>query len=184
MKGQNSPGFLSEPCGLGKEKTFFLHAGMLYCSLEPTVVTTLLGSCVSICLWDPYLRLGGINHFLVPYWNGEGLATPRYGDVAVEKLIGKMLSLGSKKSSLVAKVFGGSSLIMHNTLLTNVGERNVSLAQEILKSEGIHVAGADVGGMVGRKILFYTCTGTVMLKKLRPLYHAHPRHCGDVPETR
>ena len=85
-------------------------------------MTTVLGSCVSICLWDAHARVGGINHYLLPLWNGEGLPTPKYGNIAIERLIDKVRGLGGGKK-LVAKVFGGSALWETADGLLAVGRR-------------------------------------------------------------
>jgi chemotaxis protein CheD len=155
-------------------KTHFLHAGMLFCSTQPYLVTTLLGSCISVCLWDPELQVGGINHYLVPFWNGEGLPSPRYGNVAIRKLLEKMFALGCRRTSLTAKVFGGASLLTSATLLTNVGDRNIQLALDMLKAENIPVRSSDMGGKQGRKIIFDTESGAVRLKRLNQLQVKHP----------
>jgi hypothetical protein len=65
----------------------YLHPGQVFAAAYPTTVTTILGSCVSLCLWDPTLRIGGINHFLLPFWIGDDAASPRFGTVAIESLI-------------------------------------------------------------------------------------------------
>ncbi|MEJ2184221.1 MAG: chemotaxis protein CheD [Nitrospirota bacterium] len=149
-----------------ESRKVFLHAGMIFSSLKPHVVVTVLGSCVSVCLWDSGLRAGGINHYLVPFWNGEGLMSPRYGNVAIRKLISKMLSLGGKREALVAKVFGGASLMTESTLFTCVGERNIALALDVLAQEGIPIVKQDVGGKSGRRIVFDTQTGSVLMKRI------------------
>ena len=83
----------------------YLYPSALFASARPHKVVTVLGSCVSVCLWDPFLRIGGINHYMLPLWNGEGLASPKYGNIAIEKLIERMLYLGSRKSNLQAKIW-------------------------------------------------------------------------------
>lgn len=71
------------------------------------LVHTLLGSCVSVCLWDQKRACRGMNHYMLPLWNGEGLATPRYGNIAIENLLEKDVSFGLQQKDLVAKVFEG-----------------------------------------------------------------------------
>ena len=66
----------------------------LFANITPTVVTTILGSCVSVCFSDPVMKMGGINHYMLPYWNGQGLASPKFGNIAIEKLLEKMISMG------------------------------------------------------------------------------------------
>ncbi len=144
----------------------YLLAGNLFAHEDPHLVTTVLGSCVSVCLWDSLMRRGGINHFMLPLWNGEGLASPKYGNIAIAKLLERLYDFGSKKGNLRAKVFGGGVVLNVSNPFMNIGERNVQLAEDVLRSEGIPILSADTGGNVGRKIIFHTGTGTVLVKRL------------------
>ncbi len=146
--------------------THFLLPGNIFAHRTTHVVTTLLGSCISVCLWDPVCLIGGINHYMLPLWNGEGLASPRYGNIAIPKLIEKMLKLGTTKRNLVAKVFGGGEVFRTTNAVINIGDRNIALANDMLKEEQIPIVGTNVGGKTGRKIVFYTSSGRVLLKKL------------------
>ena len=148
------------------EHTHYLVAGSLFAHEERHLVTTVLGSCVSVCLWDCARNRGGINHYMLPFWNGEGLASPKYGNIAIAKLLERMLELGSERRSLRAKVFGGGVVLNVTNPFMNIGERNVQLAEDMLRSENIPIISADTGGKVGRKLIFNTETGTVLLKKL------------------
>ena len=139
----------------------FLYPSTLYASNTPTLVTTILGSCVAVCLFDPVLKVGGINHFMLPLWNGHGLPSPKYGNIATEKLAEKLYLLGSKKSNLIAKVFGGGEIIDNSTKQFNIGERNIIIAFEMLEVLKIPVVAKSVSGKLGRKILFDTSTGEV-----------------------
>ena len=85
----------------------YLPPGLLYAAATPGAVTTVLGSCVAVCLFDHTRRAGGINHFLLPYWNGDGLASPKYANIALPKLLEKMIELGCRRQNLRAKLFGG-----------------------------------------------------------------------------
>jgi len=142
-------------------KKLFLYPAALYADSEPTQVVTILGSCVAVCLWDPELQIGGINHFMLPLWNGQGLASPRYGNIAIEKLLQQMEFLGSKKHNLKAKIFGGGEVIETSINQFRIGKRNIDLAKEALLDLGIPIISSSVGGKLGRKILFYTQTGEV-----------------------
>ncbi len=144
--------------------THFLYPAALFASKEPHRVSTILGSCVAVCLFDPTLNIGGINHFMLPFWNGQGLASPKYGNIAIEKLLEKMLSLGSKKHNLKAKVFGGGEVIETNISQFHIGERNIQLALEMLDELKIPVIAKSVGGKLGRKIEYNTATGEVKQK--------------------
>lgn len=145
----------------------FLYPGALFARNGQCVITTVLGSCVSICLWDPILKVGGMNHYMLPLWNGEGLPSPKYGNIAIPMLIEKMLSLGCRKDGLVAKYFGGGHVLENQNDFLNVGERNIILAKDILKTEDIRIASQDVGGTTGRKIVFHTSSGAVLVKRLK-----------------
>lgn len=143
-----------------------LNPCMLLASRDEIRVITLLGSCVSVCLWDSRLGAGGINHYMLPLWNGEGLPTPKYGNVAIEKLIRKMLDLGSRKEDLIAKCFGGANVIGDPGTGVTIGTRNIALADEVLAIHQIPVVAREVGGLQGMKIIFNTKTGVVLAGRL------------------
>jgi chemotaxis protein CheD len=142
-------------------KKIFLYPASLYAEPEPAQVVTILGSCVAVCLWDPVLQIGGINHFMLPLWNGQGLASPRYGNIAIEKLLSRLEYLGSKRGDIKAKIFGGGEVIESGTNQFQIGKRNIAVAREYLSEFNIPIVSSSVGGKLGRKILFYTETGEV-----------------------
>lgn len=146
-------------------KKHYLLPGALFADNEQHMVTTVLGSCIAVCLWDPVKRLGGINHYLLPLWNGEGLPTPRYGNVAIPRLIEKLVFLGSDPKKLQAKIFGGAALWHKAEGLMSIGERNLELAEDMLSEACIPILNADVGGNRGRKIIFDTAEGSVFLRR-------------------
>lgn len=139
----------------------FLYPSALMVSSEPCEIMTILGSCVAVCLYDPALRIGGINHFMLPLWNGTGLASPKYGNIAIEKLIEKLKQLGCKPGKLKAKVFGGGEVISNIRQQISIGARNIEIAKDILKESGIPIVSFSLGGKYGRKIIFNTSTGEV-----------------------
>ncbi|MBQ5513223.1 MAG: chemotaxis protein CheD [Bacteroidales bacterium] len=140
----------------------FLYPSTMFASAQPAEVTTILGSCVAVCLWDRYLGIGGINHYMLPTWNGMELASPKYGNIAIERLTEKMLQLGCKKNNLVAKVFGGGEVITVTSSSMHIGERNIMVAEEMLQEQNIPIIGRSTGGKNGRKIIFNTHTGEVL----------------------
>ncbi len=142
----------------------FLYPGAIYVSPEPALVTTILGSCVAICLYDPVLQIGGMNHYMLPLWNGQGLASPRYGNIAIEKLIANLEAMGSRRENMKAKIFGGAEIIASNINQFMIGERNILIAKEILKEEKIPIISSSTGGKLGRKLIFNTETGEVRQK--------------------
>ena len=143
----------------------FLFPSTLFAEREPHHVQTILGSCVAVCLYDRFLKYGGINHYMMPWWNGRDLPSPKYGDIAVERLLEKMIALGSQKYNLVAKIFGGANQHAFRQKF-DIGERNVSIARDMLAKHGITIVSENVGGERGRKIVFQTETGQVYMKYL------------------
>lgn len=145
-------------------KSHYLLPANLYVSKEPCLIDTLLGSCVAICLFDPISKIGGMNHYMLPYWNGEGLASPKYGNIAMEKLLEKMLILGATKRNIIAKVYGGAEVIEFSSHNYKIGDRNLELAKSVLTESAISVVEHNIGGKNGRKIQLDTSTGIVKMK--------------------
>ena len=143
---------------------YFLLPGALKHSKQPMEITTLLGSCIAVCLWDSKRNIGGMNHYMMPYWNGKGLASPKFGNIAIDKLIKSLIYLGSQPSDLVAKVFGGAAVLNSSECIFNIGERNIRIQEELLKQAGITVTAKSLGGDKGRKLIFNTATGLVKMK--------------------
>ena len=146
----------------------YLYPAALFADKKPHKVSTVLGTCVAVCLHDTKLNIGGINHYMLPLWNGEGLASPKYGNIAIEKLLDKMYQLGSDKKNLVAKVFGGKEAEDETVSVFNIGKRNFELALEKLKKEEIKIVSQSIGGQFGRKLLYSTDTGEVLMKYIKP----------------
>lgn len=145
----------------------YLYPSQVIISREPTIIKTVLGSCVSVCLWDQVLKIGGINHFMLPFWNGEGLPSPKYGNIAIEKLFEKMMAAGCKLSGIKAKVFGGSDNLDHHYNYFKIGSRNVETAKNSLSDLNIPIVASSVGGTIGRNIQFNTYTGEVFMKYIQ-----------------
>lgn len=145
-------------------KTYFLLPANIHVSRDPCLIDTLLGSCVAVCLLDPVNKIGGMNHYMLPYWNGEGLASPKYGNIAMEKLIERMIALGAQKRNLVAKVYGGAEVIEFTSHNYKIGDRNLDLAKSLLVENNIIVKEYNVAGKNGRRIQLNTLTGEVKVK--------------------
>lgn len=144
----------------------YLMPGQLWVGKQRTEITTILGSCVAVCIWDKDLKLGGMNHFLLPMWTMSDLQSPKFGNIAIEKIVEQMYSLGSKKYSIVAKVFGGARLFGYDNSL-NVGQKNIDMALTMLENFQINIAAQSTGGNQGRKIVFDTYTGVVQMKYIQ-----------------
>lgn len=145
----------------------YLYAGTVFVSRRPCVVTTVLGPCVSVCLWDHQLRLGGSNHFMLPQWTGDEPPSPKFGNIAIAQLLEELLRLRAQRRSLVAKVFGGKVAAEDVPVETDIGRRNALLALQALADAGIPVIAQSLGGPFGRKLLFHTGTGQALVKPLQ-----------------
>ena len=143
--------------------------GEFFVSGESMTIVTVLGSCIAACLWDRNMRIGGMNHFMLPDGDSRE-ASGRYGSYAMELLINEMLKLGARRESLQAKIFGGGQ-VMANFTTMNVGERNTSFVTEYLQTERIPIVSQDVLDIYPRKVVFFPSTGKAMVKRLA---HAHP----------
>ncbi|HUB16186.1 MAG TPA: chemotaxis protein CheD [Acetobacteraceae bacterium] len=143
----------------------FLSPGAICCPAEPAVVTTILGSCVAVCLYDRNRRSGGMNHFLLPRC-GSAPPSPRYGDVAFTMLLTAMERLGCRAMDLRAKVFGGAAVLPFGAQADTVGAQNVAVALEVLQLHGIPVMARRTGGQRGLFLRFNTVNGRVMVREL------------------
>ncbi|MDO6558637.1 chemoreceptor glutamine deamidase CheD [Paraglaciecola chathamensis] len=148
--------------------------GEYYATTEQTLILTVLGSCVAVCLRDPKLKIGGMNHFLLPSDNAGHnpvSASARYGVYAMEILITQILKLGGDKRRLEAKVFGGGAVLQGMT--TNiVGQRNAEFVVDFLKTEQIPILASDLLDIYPRKVYFFPETGEVKVRKLKSLHNA------------
>ena len=149
----------------------FIFPGNLEVSKKPIQFATILGSCVAVCLWDSKLKIGGINHFMLPLWNGEGLASPKYGNIAIDKLIKKMLWYGCSIENMEAKIFGGGNIMVSTNNLYNIGERNIEMAVSKIEDYGINITGSSTGGQNGRKILMDTSNFKILHKFIEKQNH-------------
>ncbi|MBF0213788.1 MAG: chemotaxis protein CheD [Magnetococcales bacterium] len=146
----------------------FLMPGALFAQNGAYIITTVLGSCIAVCLWDRMRKEGGMNHYKLPLWNGDGLPCPKYGNIAIAKLIERMDEMGCLRRNIVAKVFGGGAVIKSTSGLLNVGERNIEVAVDYLARENIPIIASDMGGDYSRKIIFNTQDGAIMMKRASP----------------
>lgn len=145
---------------------FFLYPANIFVATRPTCITTILGTCVAVCLWDVKTRIGGMNHFLLPLWNGEGLASPKYGNIAIGKLIEKMEYHGVERRHLIAKIFGGKANSEGGSVAYSIGIRNAAIARQMLKEYNIPIVAENVSGDWGMNIRFDTSTGVVMQRNI------------------
>jgi len=156
-------------------KRITISPGEYYVSNEDVLITTLLGSCVSACLYDPYNKIIGMNHFLLSSKRYSGdmpiciTEAGRYGIHSMELLINEMLKRGAKKGNLKVKAFGGGSVLKTIAPVSNyfaVGEVNIRFIREFLQNENIPLVSSDLGGTVGRVIYFYSGDFSVYVRKM------------------
>ncbi|HEU0200308.1 MAG TPA: chemoreceptor glutamine deamidase CheD [Burkholderiaceae bacterium] len=142
--------------------------GEFFVAGEDIAISTVLGSCVSACIWDRTIPVGGMNHFMLPDGGKEtdpvGLSG-RYGGFAMEQLINELIKRGARKQNLEAKVFGGGA-VMRNFTTMNVGERNAKFVLDFLRTEGIRVASQDLEDIYPRRVVFFPASGRALCKKL------------------
>lgn len=144
-----------------------LNIGDIVVCREPAVLETVLGSCVSVCLYDESSKVGGMNHFLVPFVM-SGLKNPAYsGQESIKRLVEDFTGAGVNPSYIKAKVFGGGRVIKDMGGSLDVGVENVKITREMLKKYGIIIVKEFVCPDYAIKIVFYTATGRVFVKKLK-----------------
>ena len=149
-------------------RTRFLNQGQLFVHRLPHLITTVLGSCVSVCIWDTQQEFGGMNHFMLPMWNGEGLASPKYGNIAIKKLLEKMDTLGGVRDDYIAKVFGGGNVLgVGEQQYFQVGEKNAEVALNTLSQEGVMVVAKKLNSNRGVKVVMHSGTGEVILRPVK-----------------
>jgi len=125
------------------------------------ILSTLLGSCVSTCLWDCTSGIGGMNHILLPDRRfGEG-AMIGEGVNEMELLINGLIKAGARRDRLKAKIFGGARMIK---MATDIGETNAAFALQFLSDEGIECMGKSTGGTTARQVMFWPRTGKVLVR--------------------
>src|SRR3954462_12002253 len=142
---------LSGPTSSKAASTKFLLPGQMFLSDNPTTVTTILGSCVAICLWSPAKGIGGMNHYLLPEGSATEANRMRYGNNANPALLQEVLSLGCVASELRAKVFGGATIMASADPALSLGKRNMELALEFLRTNRIPVVEKNLSEKRGCK---------------------------------
>lgn len=145
--------------------------GEFYVSTHGEMICTVLGSCISACIRDRTLGIGGMNHFMLPvqgdhtvkWGDSDVTGATRYGNWAMEFLLNQVLKLGGKKHNLEVKLFGGGQVLAN---LTDIGQRNIIFAYDFIRKEGLSVSSSDVGDIFSRKVLYFPDTGSAKVKKM------------------
>ena len=148
-------------------QTVYLHPGEVVASARPAVLSTILGSCVAVCLFDAKHGVGGMNHFLLPDSAGQARPSARFGDVAMERLLAAVLEAGARRSGLAAHVYGGGCVLAAFCAGgSHLGERNVQAALRFLDDARIPVLQRDTGGRRGRRLHFHTHGGAAQARRI------------------
>lgn len=140
---------------------YYLQPGYIFVSEQPHYIHTVLGSCISVCLWDNVKKYGGMNHFIYARPFGSENNT-KFGTVSTRHLLNLMFENGSLAYNLRAHIIGGGYSVFAGP---SIGEENISVAKEILGRNGIQVVTNDTGGQTGRKVVFNNCTGEIIVYK-------------------
>ena len=151
-----------------KQNVKIINIGEYYASNKSEGIATILGSCVSACIYQEDGKIGGMNHFLLPgdFRDEEIFLSPvaRYGMWAMELLLGELIKLKVDRSKLKAKIFGGADIIANTS--SNIGQNNIRFIKAFLEMENIPVVSSDLGGRSARKLFFFPQTGKVLVKKV------------------
>lgn len=141
-------------------KTLHVVQGEQQISEDPdAIITTVLGSCVAACIYDPVRAIGGMNHFLLPLAKDD-LGDIRYAAAAMERLINALLTRGAQRARMEAKLFGGARMIPS---LPDIGRQNAEAAKRILQTDGIRIISGDLCGQEARRIRFWPVSGRVQM---------------------
>ncbi|HEY2990899.1 MAG TPA: chemotaxis protein CheD [Candidatus Binatia bacterium] len=147
-------------------KEVSIHIGGVFASREPAVVRTVLGSCVSACLFDPLVNVGGMNHFMLPDGDTDKDQPTRYGINAMEMLINEIMKRGGERRRLRAKVFGGGHVLNIHSVGMAVPKRNAIFVKEFLATEKIPILSQRLGGVNPLQVHFFTHIGKALIRIL------------------
>lgn len=146
--------------------------GEYYVTRHNECITTVLGSCVSACIRDVRLGIGGMNHFMLPMNKADDKSliseAARYGNYAMEHLINDIIRNGGQRKNLEFKLFGGGRVM---NMMMDVGKKNIDFVLDYVKTEGFAVSAQDLGDIYPRKIIYFPKTGKVKMKKLQSMHN-------------
>ena len=159
---------------MGREQVS-IHIGGVVASRDPLVIGTVLGSCISVCLRDAKMKVGGMNHFMLPACDSDEAANARYGIHAMELLINDCMKSGADRRRIEAKLFGGGHVVKMRETDGNVPQSNIAFALKFLDDENIPIVAQDLGGYAARELYFFTDTGRTLMRRLPTSEVRHDR---------
>jgi chemotaxis protein CheD len=144
--------------------------GQVSVSATPRKLSTIVGSCVAACVFDPVMKIGGMNHFLLPQSpHGSLVVDTVFGIHAMDELLSRLLRAGAIKRRLLAKVFGGCNSPANNGVHWQAGAANCDFVIQALMDLDIPVMAKSLGGNHGRAVCLTTHTGDVLVKPIQSL---------------
>lgn len=143
-----------------------ISIGGLFADSRPATVRTVLGSCIAACLFDPEVKVGGMNHFLLPEGSGDESMPTRYGINAMEVLINEIMKQGGDRRRLKAKIFGASHVLRMDASSIQVPEKNAAFVRSFLQTEGIQIISEKLGGTQPLEVHFEVTTGRAYVRAL------------------
>lgn len=147
-----------------QEKSYYIQPGYIFVSKEPYILSTVLGSCVAICIWDRKYGYGGMNHYIYNKPLKGDRRTTEYGSVSIPHLIKLMKNMGSNLKDLKVHMIGGAkSTYMPGS---TVGKDNIMIAEKILLYYDLEIVTRDTGGIVGKKVVFNNKNGEARIYKV------------------
>lgn len=142
----------------------YLKPGELYIGSDPTVVTTVLGSCVSIVFFNSRQRLGAICHALMP-GGGSEEENCRYVDYSMRRMLHEYQKRKVAAFEIEVKLFGGAEMFFSSSPNGTVGQQNIQKALALIETKNLNLVASDVGGLSSRKLMFFVHSGEVLLKR-------------------
>jgi chemotaxis protein CheD len=139
--------------------------GDIVVTSDTMVLSTILGSCVSVCLFDPTKRISGMNHYLLPVNAHNDRELLKYGDRSLDLMFHKMIIQGAEIQNIMASVLGGSSMFLNSGHNFNIGDQNIEIALDFLKQRNINIKLLETGGNSGRRIAFHTDSGRIIIRR-------------------
>jgi chemotaxis protein CheD len=154
-----------------EQEVVTIHPGEFFATRDETIISTVLGSCIAVALYDPVSQAGGLNHFMLPgEMEPDDLTrdpNAKYGMWAMELLVNELMKLGVRRGDIKAKVFGGGAVLRFlDGSVSRIPQSNIDFAFEYLEKEGIPILASDVGGREPRKVFLFPRTGKVLLKRI------------------
>ncbi len=152
--------------------------GEVYVTKQHELISTLLGSCIAVCMRDAHSKVGGMNHFKLPHGHNAKIDT-NYGIHAMELLINEILKNGGQRAHLTCEVFGGGNVV--SSLSSSIGDKNIAFVTSFLRQERIHISHQDTGKSGAQQVYYHPMSGNTFaiekkdmsqeaLKKAEALY--------------